>query len=42
MAENFSNLKETYMKTQEAQRAPNMLNPNRPHTKTYDNKNSKS
>ena len=30
MAENFPNLKETDMKTQEAQRAPNKLNPNRP------------
>ena len=29
MAENFPNLKETDMKTQEAQRAPNKLNPNR-------------
>ena len=30
MAENFQNLKETGIKTQETQRAPNKLNPNRP------------
>ena len=30
MAENFSNLKETDIKTQKAQRAPNKLNCNRP------------
>ena len=30
MAEKFPNLKHTYIKTQEAQRAPNKLNPNRP------------
>ena len=30
MAENFPNLKETDIKIQEAQRAPNKLNPNRP------------
>ena len=30
MSENFPNLKETDIKTQEAQRAPNKLNPNRP------------
>ena len=30
MAENFPNLKETDTKIQEAQRAPNRLNPNRP------------
>ena len=30
MAENFPNLKETNIKIQEAQRAPNKLNPNRP------------
>ena len=29
MAENFPNLKETDIKTQEAQRAPSKLNPNR-------------
>ena len=29
MAENFSNLKDTDIKIQEAQRAPNKLNPNR-------------
>ena len=29
MAENFPNLKETDIKIQEAQRAPNKLNPNR-------------
>ena len=29
MAENFPNLKETDIKVQEAQRAPNKLNPNR-------------
>ena len=31
MAENFPNLKDTDFKIQEAQRAPNKLNPNRPH-----------
>ena len=30
-AENFPNLKETDIKIQESQRAPNKLNPNRPH-----------
>ena len=30
MAENFSNLKKTAIKLQDAQRAPNKLNPNRP------------
>ena len=30
MAENFQNLKETVIKIQEVQRAPNKLNPNRP------------
>ena len=30
MAENFPNLKHTNIKIQEAQRAPNKLNPNRP------------
>ena len=30
MVENFPNLKETDFKVQEAQRAPNNLNPNRP------------
>ena len=30
MAENFPNLKETDIKIQEAQRAPNNLNPSRP------------
>ena len=30
MSENFPNLKETDMKIQEVQRAPNKLNPNRP------------
>ena len=30
MAENFPNLKKTDIKIQEAQRAPNRLNPNRP------------
>ena len=30
MAENFPNLKDTDIKIQEAQRAPNKLNPNRP------------
>ena len=33
MAENFPNLKETDIKIQEAQRAPNKLNPNRPTTR---------
>ena len=37
MAENFPDLKETDIKIQEAQRALN-----RPHTKTYCNKNGKS
>ena len=30
MSENFPNLKETYIKIQEAQTAPNKSNPNRP------------
>ena len=30
MSENFPNLKETDIRTQEAQRAPKQLNPNRP------------
>ena len=30
MAENFPNIKETEIKVQEAQRAPNKLKPNRP------------
>ena len=30
MAENFPNIKPTDIKVQEAQRAPNKLNPNRP------------
>ena len=30
ISENFQNLKETGIKTQETQRAPNKLNPNRP------------
>ena len=30
MSENFPNLKKTGIKIQEAQRAPNKLNPNRP------------
>ena len=30
MAENFPNIKDTDIKIQEAQRAPNKLNPNRP------------
>ena len=30
MAENFPNLKHTDIKIQDAQRAPNKLNPNRP------------
>ena len=33
-AENFPNLKHTDIKTQEAQRAPNKLNPNSPHQDT--------
>ena len=32
MAENFPNLKETAIKKQEAERAPNKLNPKRPST----------
>ena len=31
MSENFPTLKTTDIKIQEAQRAPNKLNPNRPH-----------
>ena len=41
MAENFPNLKETDIKIQEAQRAPNNLNPNRTTSGHY-NKNGKS
>ena len=41
MAENIPNLKDTDIKRQEAQRAPNKLNPNRP-TPRYYNKNGKS
>ena len=41
MSENFPNLKETDTKIQEAQRAPNKLNPNRPTPRHY-NKNGKS
>ena len=40
MAETFPNLKERDIKVQEAQRAPNKLNP-KTHTKTYYNKNGK-
>ena len=36
MAENFPNLKDTEFKIQEAQRAPNKLNPNRPTPRQYD------
>ena len=42
MAENSLNLKETDIKIEEAQRAPNKLNPNRPTPKHYYNKNGKS
>ena len=42
MSENFPNLKENDIKIQQAQRAPNKLNPNRTKTKTYYNKNGKS
>ena len=42
MAEDFENLKETDIKVQEAQRAPNKLNPKQVHTKTYYNENGKS
>ena len=38
---NFPNLKDTDFKIQEAQSAPNKLNPNRPNTKTHYNKNVK-
>ena len=38
---NFPNLKDTEFKIQEAQRAPNKLNPNRP-TPRHINKNGKS
>ena len=41
MAENFANLKETDMKIQEEQMAPNELNPNRPKPRHY-NKNDKN
>ena len=41
MAENFLNLKKTNIKIQEAQRAPNKLNPNRTTTRYY-NSNGKS
>ena len=41
MAEHFPNPKETDIKIQEAQRAPNKLNPNRPTPRHY-NKNGKS
>ena len=41
MSENFTNLKETDIKTQEAQRDPNKLNPNRP-TPIYYYKSDKS
>ena len=40
MAENFPNLKETDIRIQEAERAPNKLNPNRPTPRH--NKNGKS
>ena len=39
MAENFPNLKETDIKIQESQRAPDKMNPNMP--KTLYNKNGK-
>ena len=42
IAGNFPNLKDTEFKIQEAQRAPNKLNPKRTHTKTHYNKNGKS
>ena len=42
IAGNFPNLKDTGIKIQEAQRAPNKLNPNRPTNKTHHNKNGKS
>jgi len=41
MSGNFPNLKETDIKIQEVQRAPNKLNPNRP-TPRHNNKNGKS
>ena len=40
MTENFPNLKETDIKIQEEQRAPNKLNPNKPTQKH--NKNGRS
>ena len=42
MAKNLPNLKETDIKIQEAQRASNKMNPNRPTPKAYYNKNGKS
>ena len=42
MAENFPNLKETDIKTQETQRAPKKVEPKQTYTKTYYNKNGKS
>uniref|UniRef100_A0A8D1NGF0 L1 transposable element RRM domain-containing protein n=1 Tax=Sus scrofa TaxID=9823 RepID=A0A8D1NGF0_PIG len=43
MAENFPNLKDTDIKIQEAQRAPNkQVEPKEAHTKTYYNKNGKN
>ena len=41
-AENFPNLKETDIKKQEAQRAPQKIECREAHTKTYYNKNGKS
>ena len=41
MAENFPNLKETDIKMQEAERAPNKLNPKKSTPRHY-NKNGKS
>ena len=42
MAENFPSLKETDIKIQESQRAPNKVEPKQTHTKTYYNKSGKS
>ena len=42
VAANFPNLKETDIKIQESQRAPNSLNQRGSHMKTYYNKNTKS
>ena len=42
MAEKFTNLKDTDIEIQEAQRASNQVEPKQAHTKPYYNKNGKS